>query len=123
TVPVKKAAKPVTKKAAPKKVTTPVKKSNPKTAIKATKPAPKNQKTVAKNTKPVVKSPEPKKAQIKIETKELPKAKDIKVPPPKPVVLPKITATKARKYEPEFTKSVLDQAPKEDNGPTMRYSD
>jgi len=53
----------------------------------------------------------------------LPKAKDIKVPPPKPVVLPKITTTKARKYEPEFTRSVLDSAPQENNGPTMRYSD
>ncbi|HUS02714.1 MAG TPA: hypothetical protein VMY77_13340, partial [Chitinophagaceae bacterium] len=59
----------------------------------------------------------------KPELKPLPKAKDIKVPAPKPVVLPKITATKARKYEPEFTKSVLDHAPQENNGPTMRYSD
>ena len=53
----------------------------------------------------------------------LPKAKDIKVRPAKPVVLPKITTTKSRRYEPEFTKSVLDQAPPENNGPSMRYSD
>lgn len=65
---------------------------------------------------------------IKQETKKssttaLSKAKDIKVPAPKPVVLPKITATTSRKYEPDFTKSVLDQAPPENNGPTHRYSD
>ena len=59
----------------------------------------------------------------KPELKPLPKAKDIKVPAPKALVLPKITATKARKYEPVFTKSVLDQAPQENSGPTMRYSD
>ncbi|MDB5198965.1 MAG: TraR/DksA family transcriptional regulator [Chitinophagaceae bacterium] len=123
--PAKKAAKPVAKKAVPKKVATPVKKSIP--VKKAVKPAPK--KTVA----PIKKVAAPVKTQVKAEPKKieskkpdlkpLPKAKDIKVPPPKPVVLPKITATKARKYEPEFTKSVLDQAPYENNGPTMRYSD
>ncbi|MDB5223316.1 MAG: TraR/DksA family transcriptional regulator [Chitinophagaceae bacterium] len=123
--PAKKAAKPVAKKAVPKKVATPVKKSIP--VKKAVKPAAK--KTIA----PIKKVAAPVKTQVKAEPKKieskkpdlkpLPKAKDIKVPPPKPVVLPKITATKARKYEPEFTKSVLDQAPYENNGPTMRYSD
>ena len=103
TAPAKKTAKPVAKKAAPKKVAKPVKKSSP----------------VKKAVKPVAKKAESKKPELK----PLPKAKNIKVPPPKPVVLPKITATKARKYEPEFTKSVLDQAPQENNGPTMRYSD
>ena len=103
TAPAKKTAKPVAKKAAPKKVAKPVKKSTP----------------VKKAVKPVAKKAESKKPELK----PLPKAKNIKVPPPKPVVLPKITATKARKYEPEFTKSVLDQAPQENNGPTMRYSD
>ena len=103
TAPAKKTAKPVAKKAAPKKVAKPVKKSTP----------------VKKAVKSVAKKAESKKPELK----PLPKAKNIKVPPPKPVVLPKITATKARKYEPEFTKSVLDQAPQENNGPTMRYSD
>jgi len=37
--------------------------------------------------------------------------------------MPKTNTEKARKYEPEFTKSVLDQNPPENNGPTMRYSD
>ena len=113
--PAKKPAKPVAKKAAPKKVTT-IKKSIP--VVNKTKVSPK---AVAPVKKPV--KVEVKKAETKPELKPLPKAKDIKVPPPKPVVIPKITATKARKYEPEFTKSVLDQAPMENSGPTMRYSD
>ena len=42
----------------------------------------------------------------------------------KPVTMPKITAKTARKYEPEFTKSVLDsKAVVEPSGPTQRYSD
>ena len=41
----------------------------------------------------------------------------------KPFVMPKTNTEKARKYEPEFTRSVLDQAPEENSGPTMRYSD
>ena len=41
----------------------------------------------------------------------------------KEFVMPKTNTEKARKYEPEFTKSVLDQNPPENNGPTMRYSD
>ncbi len=122
TAPAKKAVKPVVKKAAPKKVVTPKSKSN--TLKKVLKPA--SKKMIIKATAPV-------KKEIKVEAKKveskktaittLPKAKDIKVPPPKPVALPKITATKARKYEPVFTKSVLDQAPQESSGPTMRYSD
>ncbi|HEU5051471.1 MAG TPA: TraR/DksA C4-type zinc finger protein [Hanamia sp.] len=41
----------------------------------------------------------------------------------KEFVMPKTNTDKARKYEPEFTKSVLDTTPPENNGPTMRYSD
>lgn len=42
----------------------------------------------------------------------------------KPVAMPKITTKTARKYEPEFTKSVLDaKAVVESTGPTQRYSD
>ncbi|MEO6133861.1 MAG: TraR/DksA C4-type zinc finger protein [Ginsengibacter sp.] len=41
----------------------------------------------------------------------------------KPFVMPKTHTDRSRKYEPEFTKSVLDQAPEEYSGPTMRYSD
>ena len=41
----------------------------------------------------------------------------------KPVSVPKITTTASRKYEPEFTRSVLDQPAQELMGPTLRYSD
>jgi RNA polymerase-binding transcription factor DksA len=42
----------------------------------------------------------------------------------KPVPMPKISAKSSRKYEPEFTKSVLDsQAVIAPTGPTQRYSD
>jgi RNA polymerase-binding transcription factor DksA len=49
----------------------------------------------------------------------------IKKEPPKPakVVIPKTTTKSAVKYEPEFTKSVLDHPMYEQNGPSMRYSD
>lgn len=113
--PVKKAApaKPVAKKA----VAAPVKKA----------PAPAPVKPVAKAAekpalKSIVKKEEPKKTEsIKASTNI--KAKDIKIPVAKPVSIPKLTTTAARKYEPDFTKSVLDKAPVEANTPTMRYSD
>lgn len=53
----------------------------------------------------------------------MPKAKPKEVKPPKPVVMPKINATTSRKYEPDFTKSILDQPSPIINGPSMRYSD
>jgi RNA polymerase-binding transcription factor DksA len=45
--------------------------------------------------------------------------------PPKPVkvVIPEMKTKTVRKYEPEFTKSVLDTPAEEQTGPTMRYSD
>jgi len=47
------------------------------------------------------------------------------VTPPKPVkvVIPEMKTKTVRKYEPEFTKSVLDTPQEEQTGPTMRYSD
>lgn len=52
-------------------------------------------------------------------------AKPTKKAPAKPVevVIPKTSTTAAVKYEPSFTKSVLDQPVSEPVGPTMRYSD
>jgi RNA polymerase-binding transcription factor DksA len=46
-------------------------------------------------------------------------------PPAKPVkvVIPEIKTKTVRKYEPEFTKSVLDTLQQDSTGPTMRYSD
>jgi len=75
----------------------------------------------------VKKTPEKVAAPVKVvapvKAKSPEKAKDIKITPAKPVVLPKITTKTARKYQPDFTKSVLDQ-PKHDLGaPINRYSD
>ena len=127
--PAKKAVKPVAKKVAPKKVAS----KKVATPVKKTTLAKKVLAPISKKILNPIKVAAPAKKEIKVESKKveskksevtsLPKAKDIKVPPPKPVVLPKITTTKARKYEPVFIKSVLDQAPQENNGPTMRYSD
>ena len=78
--------------------------------------------------KPVVKAPEKKEevkavipppvAPVKPEPKKL-------VVPLKPVkvVIPEMKTKTVRKYEPEFTKSVLDTPQEEQTGPTMRYSD
>ncbi|CAN5796009.1 hypothetical protein BH11BAC4_BH11BAC4_06520 [soil metagenome] len=49
--------------------------------------------------------------------------KDIKVLPAKPVVLPKINTKTSRKYQPDFTKSVLDQPKNDPGAPIVRYND
>ncbi len=118
--PVKKAAKPAAKPAPAKKAAAPVKK-----VVAPVKPAP-----VKTPAKAPAKPEPPQKMAKKEEKKTTPaksaadiKAKDIKVPAPKPVSIPKLTTTAARKYEPDFTKSVLDKAPAEVYTPTQRYSD
>ncbi|MBD0286662.1 MAG: TraR/DksA family transcriptional regulator [Flavisolibacter sp.] len=70
----------------------------------------------------------PSQEEIKTATKPFEKhteAKEMKQEKPeKKVVIPKTSTDKAVKYEPEFTKSVLDgQSSGEGGGPTMRYSD
>jgi RNA polymerase-binding transcription factor DksA len=116
--PQKKTHKPIAKKSATKQL---VSKKSIVPNKKGKAPSDKKDMALAKRNQ---KKEESKKTLPKAgQTKSLPKAKDIKVPAPPPVVLPKISTTKARKYEPEFTKSVLDQAPPENNGPTQRYSD
>jgi len=137
----KKAAKPAPKKPAAKKPAAKktVKKSAPKPAKKAAKPAPKPAaKKVVKPApkkaapakpepapKPVVKKPgtvDPK-SLVSIKPKVTPVTKK---EPPKPtkIVIPKTTTKSSVKYEPEFTKSVLDaNAALQHSGPTMRYSD
>lgn len=122
--PKKAAPKPVAKKAAApvKPVPAPAKKP----AAKPAAPAP-----VAKKAeepkKPVAKAAEVKPAPVKAQTgiKAIAKnPKDIKIAPPKPVVLPKITTKTSRKYTPDFTKSVLDSKQAADPGaPLVRYSD
>ncbi len=126
--PAKKAAKPAPKPAAKKVVKPAPKKAAP--AKPAPKPAAKP--VVAKAPakpepapKPVVKKPgtvDPK-SLVSIKPKVTPVTKK---EPPKPtkIVIPKTTTKSSVKYEPEFTKSVLDaNAALQQSGPTMRYSD
>jgi RNA polymerase-binding transcription factor DksA len=140
------AKKPVTKKPAPKVVA----KKIVKKIVKVIKKAPKKAIVLKKVAKPVIKGtakkpvekPMKKKIEVKkpvskpvsvkkttakvvaiAKAKSPLKAKDIKITPAKAVVLPKINTKTSRKYQPEFTKSVLDQ-PKHDLGaPIIRYSD
>ncbi|MBL7743412.1 MAG: TraR/DksA family transcriptional regulator [Chitinophagaceae bacterium] len=136
------AKKPAAKKAAPKKKDKPVpkkpaakpapKKAEPAKKPVAAKPAPAVKTAHKPEAKPVVPAPPPvaTKKSGAADPKSLvsikPTAKPIiKKEPPKPskVVIPKTTTKSAVKYEPEFTKSVLDTPMYEQNGPTMRYSD
>lgn len=122
--------KPVKKKTMPKKTTATKKTTKPaapKVSVK--KPV----KTTAQKpaSKPVVTAvPAPVKKTGTVDTASLvtikPKAKPVvKKEPPKPtkVVIPKTTTRSSVKYEPEFTKSVLDTVQPEASGPTQRYSD
>lgn len=125
--PKKAAPKPVAKKPAPKAAAKPVAKPAPKAAVKpVVKAAP--PKAPAKAEAPVA-APVVKKGGV--DPKSLvsikPKVQPVtKKEPPKPskMVIPKTTTKSSVKYEPEFTKSVLDaSAIQYQTGPTMRYSD
>lgn len=116
----KKPAKPVSGKGAAKKpakkiiVKKPVAKVVSKKAATAVKP-------VAKEHVPVRKNEAAKSfVSVKPTVKPI-----VKKEPPKPtkVVIPKTTTRSIKKYEPEFTKSVLDTPMNENFGPTQRYSD
>jgi RNA polymerase-binding transcription factor DksA len=91
----------------------PVKQVQPPVAAKANhkvedkKPVFKQQ---VKNTSPVTVKPEVRKPAP-------PPVKAVKV------VIPEMKTKTVRKYEPEFTKSVLDTHQQDQTGPTMRYSD
>jgi RNA polymerase-binding transcription factor DksA len=131
-------AKPAAKKPAPKPAPKPVpvvKKIEP-----AKRPAPKVAAKPRPEPKPVVAPPAPVVPAKPVAAKKAgpadpkslvsikPVAKPvIKKEPPKPskMVIPKTTIKSAVKYEPEFTKSVLDTTtPMYDNSaPSMRYSD
>ena len=113
-VPAKKAVAPVKKApAVPAKKAAPVKAAPAKPA--STKVAP----PVKPAAKPVAKAPAASSG-IKASAKN---PKDIKIPQPKPVVIPKIATKTARKYQPDFTKSVLDQSKQDPGAPMTRYSD
>jgi RNA polymerase-binding transcription factor DksA len=146
-------AKPVTKHVASKPARKPAPKPAAKAVVKAkpapapvkkaavvkavpAKPAPK---LPAKPVAPVKAAPAPVKSAVPkkpeapkyeppkginklVEIRKALKAKKVDKPA-KPVAMPKINATTSRKYEPEFTRSVLDQPVNDQTGPTMRYSD
>ena len=104
----KKAAKPIVKKATPQK---------PAAKVAAKKPAEKPVKPVEKKApghehKSLV--------SVKPQIKQI-----VKKEPPKPgkVVIPKTTTKSVKKYEPEFTKSVLDSQAMDPGAPVHRYSD
>ena len=139
--PVKKTAKPVAKPVAAKSAVAPKKaNSSPlKTEKKPEKPvsinkqaaAPVIKKVEAKKPeapKPLVKKPEP--APVAEAPKQVIAPPPFKQPvkkeeAPKPtrVVMPEIKTKTIRKYEPDFTKSVLDTPMQDNSGPTQRYSD
>lgn len=125
--PKKAAAKP-----APKAPVAPVKKAPVKAAppapAKKPVPTPPPAKPVEPVKKPSVAAPsqDEVKPSIKpIETSRFGPRPVPKPEPPKParVPIPKTSTTASVKYQPDFTKSVLDTPQQESNGPTMRYSD
>lgn len=99
--PAKPVAKPVAPAAKPVAVSKPVEKP---TVVKKLNPNdPRSLVSIKQTVKPVIKKEPPK---------------------PSKVVIPKTTTRSSVKYEPEFTKSVLDTNPMYDHsGPSMRYSD
>ncbi|MCY7309757.1 MAG: TraR/DksA C4-type zinc finger protein [Chitinophagaceae bacterium] len=119
--PKKAPPKPVAKKPAPKAVAKPVAKPAPKVAAKPELP---EQKPAVKPVplKPVKPGTIDPKSLVTIKQKVKPV---IKKEPPKAskFIIPKTTTKSSVKYEPEFTKSVLDQMVYLPTGPTMRYSD
>jgi RNA polymerase-binding transcription factor DksA len=124
--PAKKTAKPVVNKAAPEKLAT-SKKATPKAPAKTSKTASKSAKPASpapasKSKKAAAAKPAENKKQSKTTISKV-KPKPVSKKPKKPFVMPKTSTAKARKYEPQFVKSVLDQAPEENTGPRMRYSD
>lgn len=148
---VVKPVKKVAAKSAPKAIKPTKKVVKPTKKIEIKKPAAKIQKVEVKKAAPAKKvevkktAPAPVKAEVKkpqpapakkVETKkaapikvEIPKKvipkniKDIKITPAKPVAVPKINTKTARKYQPDFMKSVLDKQKNDPGAPSLRYSD
>ncbi len=137
----KKAVKPAAKPAPAKAAPAPKPASKPVTAKKSV-PAPTTKSVIKPKAdttpakKPEVKKPEPMAAvPAKPYVPPKPSFKPVtNTPPPVPkkqavtekpakVVMPEIKTKTVRKYQPDFTKSVLDQPSEQTSGPTMRYSD
>jgi len=142
--PAKKA--PAPKPAASKKIVKPAAKNvaAKKSAPAAKTPAKKNTEPALKKTAPAVKQPAPakqtpakvvepvKKPEVAADTQQevKPAIKPLEkqapkgdAPKPEKVIIPKTSTTKSVKYQPDFTKSVLDTETEDQPGPTMRYSD
>lgn len=124
-----KVAAPVAKEPAPAPAKKVAAKAAPATKAAAEKPAAVKTTAKAAASKPV--EPEVVKPAVAAESTEAvkPAIKPLAKPAAKkesnkPFVAPKTTTTRSVKYEPEFTKSVLDTStPQEPTGPSMRYSD
>lgn len=119
--PAKKAAKPAAK--TPAKKAAPAKKAVAKKATapakKAAAPAKKVvEKNVVANVKPAEKKVAKKETKVKEEKKTTKAAK-----PAAKVVVPKLSTKSAVKYQPDFTKSVLDTPEIEKAKSVIRYSD
>jgi RNA polymerase-binding transcription factor DksA len=125
---VVKPVKKVVAKSAPKAIKPTKKVVKPTKIIEIKKPAAKIQKVEVKKGAPTpIKKVEAKKAapiKVEIPKKVIPKnIKDIKITPAKPVAVPKINTKTARKYQPDFMKSVLDKQKNDPGAPSLRYSD
>lgn len=117
--------KPVPKKAAKKADTK--KPVHPKAPVKPVVPAnkavPPTREPVKKVVKEVPAAPVKQSSSKFEQIKKAAKAQVEKTKASKPVVIPKLSTNHARKYEPEFTQSVLDRPVAQQSGPTMKYSD
>lgn len=92
----------------------------------AKKPAPPKtipSKPVEPVKKPAVEAPSQSEVKPAIKPLEKTPPKSASSLKPAKVVIPKTSTTNSVKYQPEFTKSVLDKNAAVQNGPTQRYSD
>ena len=120
----KPAAKKAVKKAANKKPVSPKAPVKPVHPVKKAIPHVAKHEPAKKTVKEVPVVAPAKQAPLKPEQiKKVPKAQVEKTKASKPVVIPKLSTNHSRKYEPEFTQSVLDQPEVRQIGPTMKYSD
>lgn len=124
-----KVAKPVVKKAIPAKKAAPkvaVKKATATPLKKAmTKKIVENKKIVQKKkqTTDNIKTSSKKEAAKPVQAPSKKETNKNKAAAVKPVVLPTINTKTSRKYQPDFTKSVLDQPINDPGAPMVRYSD
>jgi RNA polymerase-binding transcription factor DksA len=137
----KKAVKPAAKPAPVKTAAPAVKSAHKPVTAKKSVPPPSAKSVIKPKSESIpvkkqeVKRPEPVITPAKPYVPPKPSFKPVtNTPPPVPkkqatnekpakVVMPEIKTKTVRKYQPDFTKSVLDQPTEQISGPTMRYSD